>query len=282
MRYVPVKDFSIGKGEPLTVISGPCVIENEGHCISCAQRLSEIFSRHPKINFVFKASYDKANRTSLNSYRGPGLDEGLRILKRVKDELDVPILTDVHTVDEAYRAAEVCDILQIPALLCRQTDLIVAAARTGRAVQIKKGQFMAPWDMRHAVEKAKGSGNENIILVERGTSFGYQNLVCDMRSIPIMQSLGVPVCFDATHAVQHPGSMNGHSGGEREFAPMLAKAALAAGADCLYLESHPSPPDALSDAASMIYLETLENLLPVFQSLYESIQMKNEEPAIGS
>ncbi len=194
MKRIPVKDFYIGEGEALAVISGPCVIESEDHCMLCAKTLTEIFSHH-WMNFIFKASYDKANRSSLKTFRGPGLQEGLRILQRVKDEYGVPVITDVHSVEEAKAAAEVCDMLQIPAFLCRQTDIVIAAAETGLPVQIKKGQFMAPWDMENILNKALSTGNQKIMLTDRGTSFGYNNLVADFRSIPIMKKFGYPVCF---------------------------------------------------------------------------------------
>lgn len=271
MHLVSVKKFRIGKGQPLAVMSGPCVIESEEHTMRAAEALKKMFAR-TSINFIFKSSYDKANRSAYASFRGPGLEEGLRILERVQKELDVPVLTDVHTEEEAIAAGEVCDILQIPAFLCRQTDLILAAARTGRVINIKKGQFMAPWDMKNAVEKVHAADNKNVILTDRGTSFGYNNLVSDMRAIPIMQGLGVPVCFDATHSVQLPGGQGTSSGGQREFIPYLAKAAVAVGVDCLFMEAHPDPANAKSDAMSVLDFKDLPSLLSILERLYHVIQ----------
>lgn len=271
MHLVPVKKFFIGKGQSLAVISGPCVIESEDHTMRAAETLKEIFARR-NINFIFKSSYDKANRTAYSSFRGPGLHEGLRILQRVSNELDLPVTTDIHSPEEAPAAGEVCDILQIPAFLCRQTDLIVSAAATGCVVNIKKGQFMAPWDMKNAVEKVRVAGNQNVILTDRGTTFGYNNLVSDMRTIPIMQEFGVPVCFDATHSVQLPGGQGASSGGQREFIPLLAKSAIAAGANCLFIESHPNPAQAKSDAMSVLDFKTLPSLLDILQRLYDVVQ----------
>lgn len=260
MQRIKIKDFYIGERETLTVCCGPCVIESEQHAFLCAKMLKEIFAHH-WINFIFKSSYDKANRSSGQSYRGVGIEEGLRVLKRVREELDVPIVTDVHTPDEAEKAGRVCDIVQIPAFLCRQTDLLLAAGNTGAVVQIKKGQFLAPWDMEYVIQKVLSTGNQKIILVERGTCFGYNNLVNDMRSIPIMKKLGFPVCFDATHSVQLPGAGKGVSGGEREFVPTLARAALAAGANMIFLEAHPDPKHAKSDAATVLDFKDLPKLL---------------------
>ncbi len=271
MRSVQFKKFSIGKGQPLAIMSGPCVIESEAHCLKAAEFLKKLFSKF-NINLIFKSSYDKANRSSYASFRGPGLENGLAILEKVKKELDLPVVTDVHTSEEAQAVGEVCDLIQIPAFLCRQTDLLTAAAKTGIPLTVKKGQFMAPWDVGNIIEKIRSTGNENIILTDRGTSFGYNNLVCDMRSIPIMQSFGVPVCFDATHAVQLPGSLGKESGGQREFIPVLAKAALAAGANCLFIESHPNPSDAKSDASSVLDFKDLPALLRTLEKLYDLIQ----------
>ncbi|MCB1213778.1 MAG: 3-deoxy-8-phosphooctulonate synthase [Chlamydiia bacterium] len=275
-QAVPVKNFCIGGGEPLTLISGPCVIEGEAFAYDVACELKEICAAHD-VQLIFKASYDKANRLKFDSFRGPGIEEGLRILGRIKKELDLPIVTDVHSADEAYRAAEVSDVLQIPAMLCRQTDLIVAAAKTGRVVEIKKGQFMAPEDMKYALEKAEKQGNQHLFLCERGTSFGYRNLVVDMRAIQIMRSFGYPVCFDAAHSVQLPGGGGGGgvSGGQREFVPVLAKSALAAGAEVLYIEAHPNPERALSDAESMMALKTLRAVLPELVELHAMVRRWN-------
>jgi 2-dehydro-3-deoxyphosphooctonate aldolase (KDO 8-P synthase) len=271
MYQVPVSHFFIGKGQPLTIISGPCVIESEEHCLEAAKTLKALFSKY-RVNFIFKASYDKANRAAISSFRGVGLQEGLRILERVKNELDLPVTTDVHTPEEAKEAGKICDLIQTPAFLCRQTDLIIAAARFAKAVNVKKGQFMAPWDMKNVVEKIQWTGNPNIILTDRGFSFGYNNLVSDMRSIPIMQQLGVPVCFDATHSVQLPGGRGTQSGGEREFVPILAKAAIAAGANCLFIESHPDPKNAKSDAFTVMDFKEMPSLLSQLVRLYEIVQ----------
>ncbi len=270
-RDVPVKDFLIGKDQPLAVMSGPCVVESEDHCLRAAEALKTIFSQK-HINFIFKSSTDKANRSSIDSFRGLGFDEGLRILEKVKKEFDLPVVTDVHTPEQATSAGEVVDILQIPAFLCRQTDLVVAAGKTGAVVNIKKGQFLAPWDMVNVINKVLSTGNEKVIAVDRGTSFGYNNLVNDFRCIPIMQGFGVPVCFDATHSVQLPGGLGDKSGGQREYIPVLAKAAIAAGADCLFMESHPNPEEAKSDAASVIDFKDLPLLLDQLLRLYEVVR----------
>ncbi len=274
MRDVPVKDFYIGQNQPLTVISGPCVIEGEKEALDAAQELVRIFSQFPQVHFIYKSSYDKANRSADSSFRGPGLKQGLRILDKIKKEFNIPVLTDVHSPEEAPVVAEVCDILQIPAFLCRQTDLIVAAARTGAVINVKKGQFMAPWDMRNVVDKIRTAGNEKIILTDRGTSFGYNNLVSDMRSIPIMQELGFPVCFDATHSVQLPGGKGTSSGGQREYILPLSRAAIAAGCNCLFLESHPNPRDAKSDKDSVYPFEALPQLLEQVVMIYSILQKK--------
>lgn len=270
-RSISLNSFKIGHGQPLTLISGPCVIESESHSLKMAEALQRICSK-AGVQLVFKSSYDKGNRSSINSFRGPGLQEGLRILERVRKEFDLPIITDVHSPEEAACAGNVCDIIQIPALLCRQTDLITAAASTPAALNIKKGQFMAPWDMGNAADKARAAGNDKIMLTERGFSFGYNNLVCDMRSIPVMQAFDVVVCFDATHAVQLPGGLGTSSGGERQYIPVLAKAAIAAGADCLFMESHDDPANAKSDKACVLDLKTLPALLETLKRLYDVIQ----------
>lgn len=271
MQQVSVGHFLIGDNQPLTVIMGPCVIEDEDHCLRAATHLKEVCQSRP-LQFIFKSSYDKANRSSYHSFRGPGLDAGLRILERVKNELEIPVLTDIHSPEEAKAAAQVCDMLQIPAFLCRQTDLVTSVAKTGAPINVKKGQFMAPWDMRNVVEKILAAGNKNILLTDRGTCFGYNNLVSDMRSIPIMQRLGFPVCFDATHSVQLPGGNGTSSGGQREFIPLLAKAAIASGCNCLFLEAHPNPRDAKSDKDSVLDFKDLPDLLDVILRLYEAVQ----------
>lgn len=247
-------------GRPLALIAGPCVIESESLCLEAATQLARVAKR-VGMPFVFKVSYDKANRSSLKSFRGPGIEEGLRILGRIRRKLNVPVLTDVHTVEEATRAAEVVDILQIPAFLCRQTDLLVAAAKTGRVVNVKKGQFLAPGDMRNVIDKLVQSGNRNILLTERGASFGYNNLVSDMRAIPIMRAMGYPVIFDATHSVQFPGGGGDRTSGQGEMAPVLARAAVAAGCDGVFIETHPNPAKALSDGPNMIPLRDMPKLL---------------------
>jgi 2-dehydro-3-deoxyphosphooctonate aldolase (KDO 8-P synthase) len=271
MKDVPINDWLVGEGQPLTVMCGPCVIESEGQCLEAAETLKGIFEK-AGIRLIFKSSYDKANRSAYYSFRGPGVEEGLRILERVKREWGLPVVSDVHTVEEAVQAGEVLDLLQIPAFLCRQTDLLYAAAKTGKVVSVKKGQFLAPWDMANVVKKIESAGNEKIILIERGATFGYNNLVCDMRSIPIMQQLGYPVCFDATHAVQLPGGQGDATGGQREFIPVLAKAAIAAGANCLFMEAHPDPKNAKSDAGSVLDFKDLPRLLGQLKRLYELIQ----------
>ncbi|MGR3973598.1 MAG: 3-deoxy-8-phosphooctulonate synthase [Candidatus Rhabdochlamydia sp.] len=271
MRNVRVKNFSIGSQEPLTLISGPCVIENVAHALETALFLKQL-TAELGIQFIYKSSYDKANRSSYESFRGPGLDEGLKILQRVKEELDVPILTDVHSPEEARAAACVCDVIQIPAFLSRQTDLITAAALTGVVVNVKKGQFMAPWDMPNVVDKLLAAGNSQIILTDRGTSFGYNNLVSDMRAIPILKKTGFPVCYDASHSVQLPGGLGTSSGGQREFIPTLAKSAIAAGANALFIEAHPNPSQAKSDKETVYPFSELKGLLKEVKMLYDVIQ----------
>ncbi|MFN9430087.1 MAG: 3-deoxy-8-phosphooctulonate synthase [Acidobacteriota bacterium] len=249
-----------------SLIAGPCVIESEEHCLYLARAIRDAVGP-----FIFKASFDKANRSSVHSYRGPGLDQGLRILASVR-ALRLPILTDIHEPSQAGPAAEVADILQIPALLCRQTDLLIAAGRTGRTVNVKKGQFLAPQDMIHVVEKIRSTGNHDIVLTERGSSFGYNTLVVDMRSLAIMRSLGVPVVFDATHSVQTPGGLGATSGGAPEFIPTLARAATAAGIDGLFVETHNDPPRALSDGANALPLPQLGPLWAHLQKIHALLQ----------
>jgi 2-dehydro-3-deoxyphosphooctonate aldolase (KDO 8-P synthase) len=271
MKTIQIKDFKVGQGQKLCVLSGPCVIEGEKETLLAAKKLKEIFSQFD-LNLVFKASYDKANRTSIDSFRGPGLKKGLAILKKVKEEFDLPVLTDVHTPEEAYEAGEVCDIIQIPAFLCRQTDLIVACAQTPAVINVKKGQFLAPWDMEHIIKKIESYNHHKIILVDRGTSFGYNNLVSDMRGIPIMKKFGYPVCFDASHSVQLPGGQGKSSGGQREFIPTLARSAIAAGANVLFLESHLNPSEAKSDKESVFPMNELIPFLSEIEKLYALIQ----------
>jgi 2-dehydro-3-deoxyphosphooctonate aldolase (KDO 8-P synthase) len=254
----------------LSLIAGPCVIESNDLCLKIAATLRKTCDRLG-IYYVFKASYDKANRTSARSFRGPGLQAGLATLARVREKIGVPVLTDVHTETEAFLAAEVVDVLQIPAFLCRQTDLIEAAARTGKIVNLKKGQFLSPQEMGQVVAKAQSAGAKKILVTERGTTFGYNNLVADMRSIPILQRSGCPVIFDATHSVQLPGGGGDKSGGQREFAPVLARCALAAGANGLFIETHPRPERALSDGPNMIPLGEMDKVLRGLLRVFESV-----------
>ena len=259
-RKIQVRNIGIGSNKPFVLIAGPCVIESEAATLEAAARLKKI-TTDLGIPFIFKSSYDKANRSSIKSFRGPGLKEGLRILGRVAKELALPLLSDVHRFEEIGPAAEVLDVIQIPAFLCRQTDFVVAVARTGRVVNIKKGQFLAPWDIKNIVEKATSTGNQNIIITERGVSFGYNNLVADMRSLPIIRGFGYPVMFDATHAVQLPGAGGVASSGDRQFVPHLARAAAAVGIDALFMEVHDCPDKALCDGPNMLSLEELPGLL---------------------
>lgn len=267
MSLVKVKDFLVGAGQPLTVMCGPCVIESEAHAMETAGFLTELM-HELGIQFIYKSSYDKANRSSYRSFRGPGIKEGLKILARVKKEFNVPVLTDVHSPEEAKEAAEVCDVIQIPAFLCRQTDLVTAAGESGVVVNVKKGQFMSPWEMQNVVDKLKATGNQNIILTDRGTSFGYNNLVSDMRGIPIMKAMGVPVCYDASHSVMLPGGQGSSSGGQREFIPTLAKAAIAAGADSIFIEAHPTPSTAKSDKETVYPFGELKALMTDLLKIY--------------
>ncbi len=260
MHPVTIGSITIGVGHPLALIGGPCAIEGESFMLDVAFRLRDIAAK-AAVPFIFKSSYDKANRTSIHSYRGPGLQKGLEILQKIKDVVGVPILSDVHAVEEVEPAAAVLDVIQIPAFLCRQTDLVVAAARTGKPVNVKKGQFLAPWDTKNIVEKVRSVGNDQVLLTERGASFGYNNLVADMRSLVIMRSFDVPVVFDATHSVQLPGGAGTASSGQREFVPHLARAAVATGCDALFMEIHPDPDQAPSDGPNMLRLEDLAALL---------------------
>jgi len=262
MNSFQVVDVTIGGGD-LFLIAGPCVIESEAHALKMAEAISAIASQK-KLPYIFKASYDKANRTSIRSFRGPGLEEGLRILRKIRETAKVPVLTDVHEAGDVPRVAEAVDVIQIPAFLCRQTDLLVAAGKSGRAVNIKKGQFVSPWDMRHAVEKVREAGGERVFLTERGATFGYNNLVVDMRSLAIMRKFA-PVVFDATHSVQLPSAAGGDgiavSGGEPEFIPLLARAAVAAGVDGIFIEVHDNPTEAKSDGANALDLKLLPEVL---------------------
>ncbi|MCK4590810.1 MAG: 3-deoxy-8-phosphooctulonate synthase [Candidatus Latescibacteria bacterium] len=265
---VKVGAILIGREAPLVLIAGPCVVESEELTLETAERIKQIAARL-QIPFIFKSSYAKANRMSIGSFSGLGIDEGLRILSQVKTQLNLPVLTDVHSAREVEKVAAVADILQIPAFLCRQTELAIAVGKTGKPVNIKKGQFLAPEDMGPIAEKIRSTGNDQIILTERGTCFGYHNLVVDMRSLVIMRELGYPVVFDATHSVQLPGGGGSHSGGQPEFVPPLARAAVAVGVDGVFIETHPSPAKALSDASSMLPLQKLEPLLLELKKLDE-------------
>jgi len=250
---------SVGEGSPLFFIAGPCVIESEGHALKTARALAKS-ARELRILLIFKASYDKANRTSLDSYRGPGLERGLQILARIKQETGVPVLTDVHDPAQAEAAAGVCDVIQVPAFLSRQTDLLLAAGRSGAAVNIKKGQFLSPWDIRHAVEKVASTGNHKIIVTERGSSFGYNNLVVDMRGLAVMREFGYPVVLDVTHSLQLPGGEGASSGGQPQFIPALARAGVAAGVDGVFMEVHENPVRALSDGPNALRLNRFKPL----------------------
>jgi 2-dehydro-3-deoxyphosphooctonate aldolase (KDO 8-P synthase) len=271
-RPVRIGAVTIGGGAPLALIGGPCAIENEKHALMVAERLQRL-TADAKVPFIYKSSYDKANRSSIHSYRGPGLTEGLRILQKVKDETGLAVLSDVHAVSEVAPAAQVLDVLQVPAFLCRQTDLIVACARSGRPVNVKKGQFVAPRDMVNVVEKVRASGSEDLLLTERGTSFGYNNLVVDFRGLPIMRAFGYPVVFDATHSVQLPGGQGDRSGGERQYVQALARAAVAVGVDALFMEIHEDPDRTLedgrplSDGPNMLRLADLPRLLDELRAI---------------
>jgi 2-dehydro-3-deoxyphosphooctonate aldolase (KDO 8-P synthase) len=260
IKEIVVGNVKIGGKRPLVLIAGPCVIENEKTTMRCAERLMTI-TNGISVPLIFKASFDKANRSSCASYRGPGLKEGLRILARVQEALGVPILSDIHSIEQIKHAAQVLDVIQIPAFLCRQTDLLMAAAESGRVINVKKGQFLAPWDMGNVVEKIVSTGNDRLILTERGASFGYNNLVSDMRSLPIMRAMGYPVVFDATHSVQLPGGQGSSSGGQREFIEYLARAAVATGVDGVFLEVHEDPEMALCDGPNSVKLDDLPLLL---------------------
>ncbi len=259
-HVIRIADLAIGNDLPLVLLAGPCVIESEDFTLRAAASIREIAGRCG-VPVVFKSSFDKANRTSKDGFRGPGLEEGLRILERVKRETGMPVITDVHAPEQAAPVAEVADILQTPAFLCRQTDFIQAVAAAGRPVNIKKGQFLAPWDMKHVLDKARAAGNDDIMLCERGASFGYNNLVSDMRSLMVMREFGAPVVYDATHSVQQPGGLGGATGGNREFVPGLARAAVAVGVAALFMEVHPDPDRALSDGPNSLAMQDLEPLL---------------------
>ena len=270
-HHIQVADFQIGNDLPFVLFAGPCVIEGEDFSIEVATQIRDICQR-VGVSLVFKSSFDKANRTSVDGFRGPGLKEGLRILQRVKDEVGVPIITDVHTPEQAEAVAKVADILQTPAFLCRQTDFITAVAKAGKPVNVKKGQFLAPWDMPHVLEKAKSTGNADIMLCDRGTSFGYNNLVSDFRSLMVMGQTGAPVVFDATHSVQQPGGLGGATGGNREYVPGLSRAAVSIGVAAVFMEVHPDPDNAKSDGPNSIALADLEGLLTTLKRLDDVVK----------
>jgi 2-dehydro-3-deoxyphosphooctonate aldolase (KDO 8-P synthase) len=260
VKEVHIGAVTLGGQNPMVLIAGPCVIESEDACLEVAGRLKEM-TRSLGIPLIFKSSYDKANRSSLRSYRGPGLRRGLEVLGRIKREMSIPVLSDVHRFEEVQEAAEVLDVLQVPAFLCRQTDFVAAIAGAGKAVNVKKGQFLAPWDMKNVVEKIESAGNRSILLTERGASFGYNNLVADMRALVIMRRMGYPVIYDVTHSLQLPGGLGTSSGGQREYIPALARAGVAAGVDGLFMEVHPNPSEALCDGPNSQPLEELGPLL---------------------
>ncbi|PYU78505.1 MAG: 3-deoxy-8-phosphooctulonate synthase [Acidobacteria bacterium] len=275
-REIALGALRLGGGNPLFLIAGPCVIESEKHARTMAEKVAKI-TADAQVPYIFKASYDKANRSSLKAFRGPGLKEGLRILGKIKSELKLPILTDIHDASQAEAAAEVCDVLQIPAFLARQTDLLIAAGKTGRIINIKKGQFLSPWDMGNVSEKVASTGNTKIILTERGASFGYQNLVVDMRSFPIMQRTGYPVVYDVTHSVQLPGGQGQSSGGQPQFIEPLARAGVAAGVDGIFLETHDNPAAALSDGPNALPLSELLGLLMKLKGLNSVVRRWSEK-----
>ena len=266
MKQINIGDFIIGDNVKFVLIAGPCVLENEAVAMNTARYLQKL-TQKLKIPFIFKASYDKANRTSIKSYRGPGAKKGLAMLKRIKEKLGIPLLSDVHRFEEIDAAAKILDVVQVPAFLCRQTDFITEIAKKARVINIKKGQFLAPWDIANIIEKAKAAGNENIMITERGASFGYNNLVFDVRSLPIIRDMGYPVIFDATHAVQLPGGEGASSGGQRDMVKYLARAAVAAGVDGIFLEVHRDPQKALCDGANSLYLDDLDELLTMLKQI---------------
>ncbi len=268
VKKIKVGNLIIG-GEDFCLIAGPCVIENEKTLFKSAEFLKKI-CEDEKIPFIFKSSFDKANRTSVNSYRGPGIRKGLELLQKVKEKFGIPIITDIHCVDQIEIVSKTVDILQIPAFLCRQTDLILKSAQTGLPINIKKGQFLSPWDVKNILDKVVSTGNKNIFITERGTSFGYNTLVTDFRSLPIMRGFGYPIFYDATHSVQEPGKLGGASGGNREYVPFLAKAAIAVGCDGLFMEVHPNPEEALSDGPNMLKLEVLPDLIKQLKEIHNA------------
>lgn len=276
-KSISIRDISIGSNAPISLITGPCQMESLDHARMMAEKIAEACAP-TGTKFIFKASYDKANRSSINTERGLGIEEGLTILSKIRDEFDVPVLTDVHEAAQCAAAGEAVDVIQIPAFLCRQTDLLLAAGRTGRAINVKKGQFLAPWDMGNVADKIASTGNENIMLCDRGTSFGYNTLVSDFRGLPIMARTGYPVVFDATHSVQQPGGQGTTSGGQREFAPVLARAAVAVGVSALFIETHEDPDNAPSDGPNMIPVKHMGTLIGQLRALDDLV--KAQEPLI--
>lgn len=274
MKDVQIGGLTVGNNKPLTVIAGPCQLESREHALMIASQMKEACEK-AGAQYIFKASYDKANRTSLSGKRGLGIDEGLQILADVREELGLPVLTDIHTAEQCRIAAEAVDVIQIPAFLCRQTDLLIAAGETGAVVNVKKGQYLAPWDMANVVKKIESTGNERLLLTERGVSFGYNTLVADMRSLPIMIRTGYPVVMDATHSVQQPGGQGGSSGGQREFAPVMARAAVSLGIAAVFIETHEDPDSAPSDGPNMIHLEKMPALV---SSLMEFDRLAKADP----
>ncbi|MGB4782237.1 3-deoxy-8-phosphooctulonate synthase [Candidatus Methylomirabilis sp.] len=278
-KRVQIGELTLGGGAPLLLVAGPCVIESEDHLLRIGEAI-KVVCEACRVPLILKSSYDKANRSSGRSFRGPGLEEGLRILERVKAKLGVPVISDVHDVNQVSAAAEVLDILQIPAFLCRQTDLLLAAARSGRPVNVKKGQFLSPWDAGNIVEKLKSAGSEAIVLTERGSSFGYNNLVVDIRSLPVMRSFGYPVLFDVTHSLQQPGGAGDTSGGQSEFIPYIARAAVAAGVDGLFMEVHPDPANAPSDGPNMLQIDALPELLTQLLEVQRVVEPYVNQPSV--
>ncbi|MDD3725575.1 MAG: 3-deoxy-8-phosphooctulonate synthase [Candidatus Ratteibacteria bacterium] len=275
-REIKIGKYKIGGNNIFCLIAGPCVIENEKMIFYTAEHLKKM-CMDEKVPFIFKASFDKANRSSIKSFRGPGMKKGLEILLKVKEKFEVPVTTDVHCSIQVRPVAEVVDIIQIPAFLCRQTDLLVAAGKTGKAVNVKKGQFLSPWEVKNIIEKVASTGNKNILITERGTILGYNNLVSDFRALPIMRGLGYPVIFDATHSVQQPGEMGKSSGGDKEFVPYLAKAAIAVGCDGIFAEVHPDPHKALSDSTNMLAIKEMETLLKELKDIYLAVSKRSKQ-----
>jgi 2-dehydro-3-deoxyphosphooctonate aldolase (KDO 8-P synthase) len=279
MKKIRIGDFVAGDNKKFILIAGPCVLENEKTAMDTARYLKKLTIKL-KIPFIFKSSYDKANRTSIKSYRGPGAKKGLAILKNIKEELDVPVLSDVHRFEEIDAAAKILDVVQVPAFLCRQTDFITEIAKKARVINVKKGQFLAPWDVANIIEKAKAAGNDNIMITERGASFGYNNLVFDVRSLPIIREMGYPVIFDATHAVQLPGGQGTSSGGQRDMVKYLARAAVATGVDGIFFEVHHNPKKALCDGANSLYLDSLEELLVTLTKINSLVKKRQNKKRV--